>query len=1724
MTNKLKSAFIFCLIVILICSPMAGSLILLPSFADETRSTEKGESERSEPRAVVGPMQLLKNSQFSSVSNWEWENATEGGNPIVYVSYDNVSDPDHMYYGQLWPITTLPFTHYAYLNQTFTKPIWTPDYPSAVVCKLKYNLKAYTGDIGGSSVIFGELFLQIRNTTSGQTGEWSIATGTTNQFTTDDAAYPDVPNRLNNPQHPVVYVGQKQPSFSICPPGTYELSLRLKISTIFNSGFVMFILDLRIDDVYLYINDTYEPLVTIDNTTLGPYNTDPVDRINVSFDSGGLENTSLKVAKYRENNTGTPGQWHTIFRQSHEIIDTYSTNWSITPIWNSLLVEGENTLDLYVMDDVGNYNDSVQLTIVKDTNPPVSNASALDEYFYEQQFNIYYNASDPIPNGGYNNTVELWFEYEDQGSYVQYKPPWLPSGLFNDSIILFNITQTGAGTGFAEGKYDFYTIGVDNATNREDAPGAANPDATTIIDYSLPVSNASELPASMSTKTFDIEYTASDSGSGLDHVELWYILRDQWLRWNGTNNEGGNFTSRPISFTAATDGVYEFVTVAYDKSGHIEKNGTPVKKPPKVSDAITFVDTQPPYPVFIKPDKKHIKGAETILVTSDFDTQYIKFEYWIDWDEDGTADNDDIDDLGVKSTWNLINNISEPEEANNWSTQWDTSDIVRFPEFKSEEHLVVLRATGVDQSKSGFTDKGFIEVDNIPPFVNIITPRSKTAENGDSISISYSSDNDVNITRFYYTETNADDPVLPSDPVWINIKDNFKHPYGETDANYIWDISKIRGDSPVIFIKTEAIDDTENVGEDIVGPIYVNRGGPEPRQNFPTNISLDEDFPEYKLKLTDFEAHSNPEYTGDNLKWYVTGNSNTIFFISGDNSTGKDADTFTYTSILNKYGSETLTFHLVDPLDLEATIEQTVWVNPVNDPPDLDFPTDTIHVTHSMSDTLELWMYISDVDNKMSDLSMSLAEQSEYITVSALNLTFNYPSSMDGKTKLIQMKVSDGKDISNGNIQILITNNHRPRWIKLFPNDLVLNENERRENYLDLDDYFTDDDGDALYYTATSKKINVEIDPGTNQVTFTAKQNVEGLEKVWFRARDPHGGFADGFMIIKILNINDPVIIKPIPDMYIHWSEEGYGYDFSYFVYDPDNARSELTAWVSSGIEEQDVWFDVDPENNMRILFKFPFSAAGKTYPLTLNVMDPSNLYSFKLFNVTVIVDNWPVEQTKIIEDQYFPEDGQKENAFDLWDYFVDIDGGTNFEILDDPGHHIKAGIDENNYVDLATDKKDWNTGEGGFAELVIIARDTQPVQAVYSIVRVFVIPVNDPPVLNELGAVNMTEKEEKTMNLENFIYDVDTPISSLSIEIDATENVEVSGTLLIFKYSKAGKYTIKVWVIDTDGTRSQTRDLTINVLEKETTDQGIPAWMMYSIVALVIIIILILVIFFLVFTHYKVQEVFLIHKSGILLSHLSSERKPGRDEEILSGMFTAVQEFIRDSFATPGTPGGEGDHILKEMKIGEHNNILIERGKYIYLAVIFRGRGGGKLRSRVRNILNSIETQYESAFTRWVGDMDKIAGVEKYLKPLLPTGATQVMTSEKQLGRVTPPPSPGVITPGTRAPAAAPPTPARAIAPAPARQAITPAQPTRVLMPAAAPPKPISATQAQAVTPKPVAPAPAMATAKPPAAAAPAAPAAAAPAAPKCPKCGAVPNKFPDGSMFCPRCGYTGN
>jgi len=125
------------------------------------------------------------------------------------------------------------------------------------------------------------------------------------------------------------------------------------------------------------------------------------------------------------------------------------------------------------------------------------------------------------------------------------------------------------------------------------------------------------------------------------------------------------------------------------------------------------------------------------------------------------------------------------------------------------------------------------------------------------------------------------------------------------------------------------------------------------------------------------------------------------------------------------------------------------------------------------------------------------------------------------------------------------------------------------------------------------------------------------------------------------------------------------------------------------------------------------------------------------------------------------------------------------------------------------------------------------------------------------------------------------------------------------------------------------------------------------------------------------IEEVFLVYRDGILMYHLSRSLVQDRDEDVLSGMLTAVQEFVRDAFRY-------GEHReLHQLDFGDYR-ILIERGKMVYLAVVYSGKESTTIKKRVRSVLDHIETAYRGQLELWDGDMDKIVGARDMIRDFL--------------------------------------------------------------------------------------------------------------------------------------------
>lgn len=128
-----------------------------------------------------------------------------------------------------------------------------------------------------------------------------------------------------------------------------------------------------------------------------------------------------------------------------------------------------------------------------------------------------------------------------------------------------------------------------------------------------------------------------------------------------------------------------------------------------------------------------------------------------------------------------------------------------------------------------------------------------------------------------------------------------------------------------------------------------------------------------------------------------------------------------------------------------------------------------------------------------------------------------------------------------------------------------------------------------------------------------------------------------------------------------------------------------------------------------------------------------------------------------------------------------------------------------------------------------------------------------------------------------------------------------------------------------------------------------------------------------------SIEEVFLVYRDGILMYHISRSLVEDKDSDVLSGMLTVVQEFVRDAFRY-----GERRE-LHQLDFGDYR-IIIERGKLVYLAIVYAGHESASLKKRVRGVLNGIEATYGHVLENWDGDMDRIIGARDMIRDNLLT------------------------------------------------------------------------------------------------------------------------------------------
>ncbi len=141
----------------------------------------------------------------------------------------------------------------------------------------------------------------------------------------------------------------------------------------------------------------------------------------------------------------------------------------------------------------------------------------------------------------------------------------------------------------------------------------------------------------------------------------------------------------------------------------------------------------------------------------------------------------------------------------------------------------------------------------------------------------------------------------------------------------------------------------------------------------------------------------------------------------------------------------------------------------------------------------------------------------------------------------------------------------------------------------------------------------------------------------------------------------------------------------------------------------------------------------------------------------------------------------------------------------------------------------------------------------------------------------------------------------------------------------------------------------------------------------------------------YRVEQVFLIHReTGLVLNHLVAPTVATQDPDMVAGMLSAIQQFVRDSFHSPN------DETLGSLNVGELQ-VWIEESPNAVLAAVIRGHAPADFRQAMNETLEDIQRHFSSALANFKGDAGPFRAADERLSKLLETRYRETPTEKKK-------------------------------------------------------------------------------------------------------------------------------
>lgn len=135
----------------------------------------------------------------------------------------------------------------------------------------------------------------------------------------------------------------------------------------------------------------------------------------------------------------------------------------------------------------------------------------------------------------------------------------------------------------------------------------------------------------------------------------------------------------------------------------------------------------------------------------------------------------------------------------------------------------------------------------------------------------------------------------------------------------------------------------------------------------------------------------------------------------------------------------------------------------------------------------------------------------------------------------------------------------------------------------------------------------------------------------------------------------------------------------------------------------------------------------------------------------------------------------------------------------------------------------------------------------------------------------------------------------------------------------------------------------------------------------------------------FRVEQVLLIHReSGLLLAEALSPSVERRESDLISGMLTAIQDFVRDSFSV------SDEEALDTLKVGGLS-VWFERGPHAVVACVVRGAPPTRVRTTLQEAVETIHRDYGRELAAFNGDATTLEPAVTQLEDcLLEAGLTE--------------------------------------------------------------------------------------------------------------------------------------